>query len=233
MNKIKRCSRFSPQVTPTSSWKETGDVPVKAGGPLQHLKASWKDGEVKVSPKAAGNIYNSECQADQCKGSSQFPFQKTKCLFLISEEMNKILRYFWYFQFLLMRSNRFLNLLHVPLGSLGGDGMGCYYSRLHSHFYLTFSFLPFMLLLSDICSEIALFLGLAAHQASHSGFYGVCSDQESSFCITLQTIWSKSNPSADVFNLAALLNHLLLPRLLEWDSSLELAVIALWALQLI
>lgn len=105
--------------------------------------------------------------------------------------------------------------------------MGCYYSRLHSHFYLTFSFLPFMLLLSDICSEIALFLGLAAHQASHSGFYGVCSDQESSFCITLQTIWSKSNPSADVFNLAALLNHLLLPRLLEWDSSLELAVIAL------
>lgn len=55
--------------------------------------------------------------------------------------------------------------------------MCCYYSRLHSHFYLTFSFLPFMLLLSDICSEIALFLDLAALQASHSWFYGVFSDQ--------------------------------------------------------
>lgn len=99
--------------------------------------------------------------------------------------------------------------------------MSCYYSLLHCHFYLTFSFLPFMPLLSDICSEIALFLGLAAHQGSHSSFYEVFSDQEGSFCITLQTTLDKSKPSADGFDLATVLNHLHPPELFEWVSSLE------------
>lgn len=41
-----------------------------AGAPPLGCEVSWKDGEVNVSPKAAGNIYNSHCQAEQCKGSS-------------------------------------------------------------------------------------------------------------------------------------------------------------------
>lgn len=109
-----------------------------------------------------------------------------------------------------------------------GAGMSCYYSLLHCHFYLTFSFLPFMPLLSDICSEIALFLGLAAHQASHSSFYEVFSDQEGSFCITLQTTLDKSKPSADGFDLATVLSHLHPPELFEWVSNLE--KLACWLL---
>ena len=200
-------------------------MPLEAGGPLLCFKASWKDGEVQVSPKAAGSIYNSECQADQCKGSSQISFQQIKSLFLISAEKSKNLRHFWYFQPSLMRLNRFWTLPKSPACSLGvigrGTGMCCYYSRLHSHFYLTFSFLPFMLLLSDICSEIALLLDLAALQASHSWFYGVFSDQQGSFRITLQTTQSKSKLSTDVSSLATLLNHLHLPQLLHCDSILE------------
>lgn len=72
-----------------------------------------------VSPKVAGNICNSECQADQYEGSSQVSFQQIKCLFLISAEMSKILRHFWYFQPLLMRLNRFWTLPESPARSPG------------------------------------------------------------------------------------------------------------------
>lgn len=96
--------------TSTNSYyklERQGGMTLEAGAPLLGFKASWKDGEVKVSPKAAGNVYNSQCQAEQCKGSSLLSFQKVKCLFLISAEKSKIWRHFWYFYHFLMRLNRF------------------------------------------------------------------------------------------------------------------------------
>lgn len=179
-------------------------------------EASHKDEEGEAFPRAAGNYDKRiivSVRQPNAKVPHSFPSDKSLQKWLKSRDITGIFSSYRWGQAGFWISCTF------PWDRQGA-GMSCYYSLLHCHFYLTFSFLPFMLLLSDICSETALFPGLEAHQVSQSGFYGVFSDQEGSFCITLQTTEDKSKPSTDGFDLATVLNHLQL-QLFEWFSILE------------
>lgn len=117
-------------------------MPLEAGGPLLGFEASWKEREVKVSPKAAGSIYYSECQAGECKGF--LPQQRGLISYLCRNE--KKLETFLVFPALSDELSGFRISGMFPRNQWQGAGKCCCYSLLHSHFYLTFSFLPFMLL---------------------------------------------------------------------------------------